>query len=576
MKFNFKKVASVLASAAMVGSTMGFAAAATYPAPFVSGGASDVAIVVGSGTGADDMLAATDIGANLGAKVTTGSVTGATPAGGDSALIAKSSNNVNMVDTLSSVFGATVDDDDLVTLLADGVYNDKANTEFKYEQKITLGSGLQLMHFADSNYKDSTPTIGINLSSTGVVMNYTLDFVTDPYYEPYATYIETTTIKLLGKDYYVLDATNSTSTDHKLTLLDSANSATVAEGETITAQGHQVSVDYISTSEVVLNVDGKLTDTLSETETYKLSDGTYIGIQDIMSRDVAGTVGKVKFSIGSGKLEITNAQAIELNDETESDIYGYITISGAKMQKIILEWKTNDYTFLTPASELTMSAFKAIKLSFPEFVKPAQEVTTIEDGSDTYMQIKTTIKDGDVTIPILYSNSSGEFVGIGKDASNQLLTMVQGEITGQYVNVSGGTKYMVLSWNDSTSSESYYVQFSDIVQSSGINYTAVKYWSGGEWVTKHSQRTGGDTVSFGSAGFTINSVIRDHVERGVNITLDAGSSINKIFDKSGEYYAEIYFPIKGCNFIDIRKTKTNGLFRDYRVCIDPSGKINIS
>jgi hypothetical protein len=183
------------------------------------------------------------------------------------------------------------------------------------------------------------------------------------------------------------------------------------------------------------------------------------------------------------------------------------------------------------------------------------------------------IYDGAATIPILYSNGSS-FVGNGKDSWHRLV--VSNKTTNIIFNKTKGDDRMVLSWNDSTSSESYYIQFSDIVQSSGINYTAVKYWSGGEWVTKHSQRTGGDTVSFGSAGFTINSVIRDHVERGVNITLDAGSSINKIFDKSGEYYAEIYFPIKGCNFIDIRKTKTNGLFRDYRVCIDPSGKINIS
>jgi hypothetical protein len=117
--------------------------------------------------------------------------------------------------------------------------------------------------------------------------------------------------------------------------------------------------------------------------------------------------------------------------------------------------------------------------------------------------------------------------------------MVPGEITGQYVNVSGGTKYMVLSWNDSTSSESYYVQFSDIVQSSGINYTAVKYWSGGEWVTKHSQRTGGDTVSLGSAGFTINSVRREPVDRGVNITLDAGNTLDYLYTKEG---LRIYLP----------------------------------
>ena len=48
MKFNFKKVASVLASVVLLGSTVGIAAAANYPAPFVSGGVADLAVVVGA------------------------------------------------------------------------------------------------------------------------------------------------------------------------------------------------------------------------------------------------------------------------------------------------------------------------------------------------------------------------------------------------------------------------------------------------------------------------------------------------------------------------------------------------
>ena len=35
MKFNFKKIGSIIASSVMLASTIGFAAAANYPAPFV-------------------------------------------------------------------------------------------------------------------------------------------------------------------------------------------------------------------------------------------------------------------------------------------------------------------------------------------------------------------------------------------------------------------------------------------------------------------------------------------------------------------------------------------------------------
>ena len=48
---NFKKISAITGSALMLGMTMGVAAAANYPAPFVSGGAANVAIVYGTGTG---------------------------------------------------------------------------------------------------------------------------------------------------------------------------------------------------------------------------------------------------------------------------------------------------------------------------------------------------------------------------------------------------------------------------------------------------------------------------------------------------------------------------------------------
>lgn len=65
MKFNFRKIASVLASAVMIGSTAGAAlAATTFPAPFVVSGVPNVAIVTTSGThtGASvDQQAALDV-----------------------------------------------------------------------------------------------------------------------------------------------------------------------------------------------------------------------------------------------------------------------------------------------------------------------------------------------------------------------------------------------------------------------------------------------------------------------------------------------------------------------------------
>ena len=53
----FKKIMSVLASAVMLSSTIGFAAAASYPSPFTDG----TAIVYGTNGASSDMAGAIDI-----------------------------------------------------------------------------------------------------------------------------------------------------------------------------------------------------------------------------------------------------------------------------------------------------------------------------------------------------------------------------------------------------------------------------------------------------------------------------------------------------------------------------------
>ena len=238
--FKFKKIASVLASALMIGSTIGLAAAANYPAPFVTGGSPDVAIVYGSHPAATaDLVAVTRISDNLNSQITTTTTTtttNTTVSGGDSVLLAKNTDKVNLGNTASGVFGTSVDDDDLEVLLADGIYMNDENTEYDYEQKVHIGDEpWKLTYFADSDYKDKLPTVGINMTSSQKVLNYTLSFLDQPESDivssEYADF-ETTTLRIMGRDYFILDADNSTTV--KFTLLDSATTGFVAEGETIT------------------------------------------------------------------------------------------------------------------------------------------------------------------------------------------------------------------------------------------------------------------------------------------------------------------------------------------------------
>src|SRR3972149_8945997 len=101
MRLNFRKIAAVASSLAMVGMTAGIAAAANFPAPFVSGGTPNVAIVYGTGTGADDMAAANTISTDLSGFVTGG---GSSVSGGESFKFEKESTKFHLGDPITTVY----------------------------------------------------------------------------------------------------------------------------------------------------------------------------------------------------------------------------------------------------------------------------------------------------------------------------------------------------------------------------------------------------------------------------------------------------------------------------------------
>jgi len=150
MKFNFKKVASVLASAIMLSSTVGFAAAATYPAPFVVSGTPDGAVVVGANAAATDWASAVDISTDLSSLVSS-VIEETTSVGGDVKSLASGSDLVYLNDDLAENV-ATITDSDLATVLADGTFTDDDGTNYEYEQTITIGSDVSNgLAFTDSS-----------------------------------------------------------------------------------------------------------------------------------------------------------------------------------------------------------------------------------------------------------------------------------------------------------------------------------------------------------------------------------------------------------------------------------------
>jgi hypothetical protein len=547
MKFNYKKVASVLASAVMLSSTVGFAAAASYPLPFVVSGSSDVAIVVGSASvvAPSDFNSATDIQASLNKLVPGAALTTSTTSGGDSFLLSKTSTKLNLGDGISTVWGTAVTKSDLPTLLADGVYRNKNNNEYKSTQKLDLGN-LTFADFSDSDYNNKVPTLGFKLSSNAYVANYTIDFITRPESvtgsSGDATDFENTKLTILGKEYYILDFKN-TSTP-KIILLDSATTSMLSEGDskqlTIDGKTYDVSIAFISDNAVKFTVNGETTNTLSSTaNTYKLTDGTFIGVKEINVQNYQGGVKSVEFSLGKGKLELTHDAVIKLNDKNVDDIYAFIslTTSGANtlINKITLKWIVSDESFLAPGKELLMPGFEAVKYTIANTTMPTKEVTTVDYSGDDVIELKTKIKDGDVTIPLLKaSTSTGLFDDIGKAADQKLATSNSTALV--YNATSGESDVFVVSWSDGRTAESYYLKASVAGDTTtGVNSTDIKNAITGDILCDDKQVASVCSIGGSNIELTVTAIgfISNAVAKNVTLTVNSGGSFNQLYTAEG-------------------------------------------
>jgi hypothetical protein len=549
MKINFRKVASVLTSTVMLSSTIGFAAAANYPAPFVKSGNADVAVVWGSSSQASDLVAVTDITADLQAELasqtaTSGSSQGSSSvSGGDYVKLERSTDKFNLGDSADD-FYSSLDSEELSSVLADGVYQNDANDEFDFTQKIDLSSNLVLEHFQDNDFNDDKPVIGFALSDGDEILNYTLDFTPDAA-EGGSNFadLETTELTLLGRTYYVVQAQN-VSGKPKLTLLDSANSAIVSEGESSTVSvgdtDYDVAINFIDSDEVILVIDGTTTNKLQEGDVFKVADDTFVAVKNILYSSKDGGISKAEISIGSGKIVLQNGQEVKINNEDISDIDKYNDASlvstiatsngGTDLDKITLTWSLGDDAWIAPGSDLVLPGFETIKISMGAFNVPAKEMTTVENDGDDSFKLSTSVEDGDVDFDLFHTN--GTYIDVlGKDSNNRLVTSSAASLT---FNKSRDN-WFVASWMNGDDAESYVLEVSDITDTDPAkNTTTVRSVASGSSLQKELDI--GEAEDFGRVRLTLSSANEQTDVATLAISASGGTgSVNfsKLYTKGG-------------------------------------------
>lgn len=536
----FKKAITVLGSALMVGSTIGLAAAAAYPAPFVQSGAANVAIVYGSDAALSDVVGASNIMGNLATKLAAQTASGSTGSsgtveGGDSYKFEKASTKFHIGNNFTTIT-STLDETELSTLLAEGKFIDDDNDEFDYTQKVEMNASVLSM-FEDNDYAEDEPTIGFRIPAGYNVLNYTLEFSDQPLIDD----LTTTNLPIMGKQYYVL-SNSSSGANLILTLLDSAESKTLVEGITATVSGKEVSISFVSSTETILMVDGVATNSLTEGQTQKLSDGSYVGIKDILYNSKDGGLSSVEFSIGSGKLKLTSGSEVQINDQAISGLSsvmvnasGALGTSTATLTSIELEWEADNDLFITENGSITMPGFEAVKLSFAGVTYPSSEVTEVTQGGDTYAVLDNfPLKDGPADIAFLYGTTAGTFAGIGKDANNKLITSNTTSVTFDQDT----DEYFIVSYASTTEGESYLMRATNFVLDSTTNKTDIQYYKDGVWTDKKTGGKAADTFSIGNAELGISFIDR----AGKNVLITANNSGTNFFHLYSKEGLRTYLP----------------------------------
>lgn len=542
MKLNFRKIASVLTSAVMLSSTIGLAAAANYPAPFVKGGSADVAVVWGSAAASTDLVAVTDITSDLQAQLasqtaTSGGSSSVSVSGGDYIVLDRPSSKIQLNQGVSDVFGRAVTNDDLPTLLEDGTYMDSDNDEHDYTQKIDV-MNLTLSQFKDSDYKENTPSMGFKVTSGSALLNYTVDFTDDPSW----TKLTSTDVSLMGKSYRILSSDNSTRT---LTLLDSANTVILAEGETKTVTAgdktYEVSISFITTDSAKLVVNGETTNSLRDAQTQKLKDGSYIGVKEVLANNYAGGTKQVEFSIGSGKLVLEDGQEVQMNENSVSGLESFVTstTTGNKLDKFGITWKADGDQFIAPESSPMIPGFESLKFSFAGMTYPGSETVTVVSDGDSAIKLTLPLRNGDVTLPILAINDSGNYTIIGKDSSTMLETSSTSSLT---FNATDSANVFPVSWVSGKEAESYIFKAKNFKNDSGTMYVTFTNVITGEDMEKST----GQTLTPGNVVLTVGTI--DKNAKTVALTAGTGVNFNRLFTKSG---LEIQLPYTNTTAINL-------------------------
>lgn len=419
MKHVFKKIGSVLASTAMLCSTVALAAAAKFPAPYVSGSGADVAIVHGGAKAAyTDIVAVADISSYLSTKLASQTATGTGTAAeanvdGEAVSLFTGSSPLFMNSTVNNVI-ETITETDLPTVLADGAF--EGASTINYKQRVLMGSNS--ITFAQMPSNDDDPTIGISLSttpSTNPLYNATVTFEDNANF----THADSTgeELVLFGQKYTVGSATTAT----KLVLFKSSKTINLDSDAnptgTVEVDGNEYTITLVAASDTSATI--KVTDADGNSDQKEISEaaskkirGLEVAVETADENNFRLTA---TVSVGSNRISLEDGSAVKVG--TDEDLIdgtnvefetkaGAATSYTGEIGKIIFQAAASDSDVdaVFPGGSYVDPVFGTFKVDFVELSIPIDSAAR-ED-------IKITPNGNDKMTVTFKSHESTESAGV--------------------------------------------------------------------------------------------------------------------------------------------------------------------
>lgn len=498
LKNTVKKMAALTMGTSMVAATILGATAQAYdlgdyPMPFVQDGQFDGLLVVGDDAAPADIIGITDIAIALQFSSTTTEVVnvggqGGVSVEGDSVEISDSSDMLEINERIGAV-RETITGDELEALSSGTITTDKGTTDYNQYVRLEDSTNEALTTKTDEDFfipsgkvvyqEDDDDNVGdfLLFNDGDVMFEYHLEFEeglesdlegTAPGFD--LDDLEDEVLNILGRQYAVVEAeTFNSDAGIRLTLLGGDVTDTLEEGQTktYTIDGVDFEVTAViiadsgnaNTDYVKLKVNGEVTDKMAEGETDKLSDGTEIGIRDVLANEAGETAGGdiVEFYLGASKLVVEDSNVsdttfdtgIEISEETENSVYVQIkgeidtADTNAKINSIKLrveaDSSSNDDLFIPAGSSVReflenpgVLLSESFDIRYEGLMDTGVSLIELDPQGDEGYNLRFENRAGKMYNIPLVDNSEDTFIlgedkgTAGADASDELLIFTEG------------------------------------------------------------------------------------------------------------------------------------------------------